>query len=269
MVSTNLADEDIIMESLSFECMTALYDETRTVHQGSLDAALDFLVARFPPAQFGSVFEPGIGTGRIAAPLAERGYRVTGVDIAREMLLLLEERIGAMTGQQADATRLPYADASFDWAVAVHFFYFIPEWRRAVDEIVRVIRPSGPLVLMHTGMGAEVPFLNERYKALCAELGNPIKARGVESTGEVVDYLKRLGYHMEVIRDRWRWVTRLRLDMALGYLESRAYSFTTVASDDVHRGAIERLGRELEREYGDLTAEVEVLNQVYLVLATR
>jgi hypothetical protein len=151
----------------------------------------------------------------------------------------------------------------------VHLFYFIPQWRRAVDEIVRVIRPSVPLVLMHTGMGAEVPFLNERYKALCAEQGYPIEARGVKSTGEVVDYLGGLGFHMDVIRERWRWVTRLRLGAALEYLESRAYSFTTGASDDVHRIAIERLEDELRREYGDLTAEVEVPNQVYLVLASR
>lgn len=256
------------IRSLSFGSMAALYDETRTVDQGCLAAAMDFLSERYPPTQFGSVFEPGIGTGRIAAPLTERGYRVTGVDVAREMLSLLQERSGAMACQQADATRLPYPDATFDWAIAVHLFYFIPQWQRAVDEIVRVIRPGGPLVLMHTGMGAEVPFLNERYKVLCAEQGCPIEARGVKSTGEVVDYLKGLGYHMEVIRGRWRWVARQRLETALGYLESRAYSFTTVASSDVHRVAIERLGRELEREFGSLTAEVEVPNQVYLVLTT-
>ena len=268
MVSANMVIEDVTRKTLSFESMAALYDETRTVDQGCLDAALDFLVARFPLAQFGSVFEPGIGTGRIAAPLAERGYRVTGVDIAREMLSLLRERSGAMACQQADATRLPYADATFDWAIAVHLFYFVPQWRQAVDEIVRVIGPGGPLVLMHTGMGAEVPFLNERYKVLCAEQGYRIEARGVKSTEEVVDYLKGLGYHIGVIRGCWRWVARQRLETALGYLESRAYSFTTVASDDVHRVAIERLRRELEREFGSLTAEVEVPNEVYLVLTT-
>jgi SAM-dependent methyltransferase len=256
------------ISSLSFGSMAALYDETRTVDQECFSAALGFLIARLPPIRFDSVFEPGIGTGRISAPLTERGYRVTGVDVSQEMLSLLRERSGAIACQQADATRLPYADATFDWAIAVHLFYFIPQWRRAIDETVRVIRPGGPLVLMHTGMGAEVPFLNERYKVLCAEQGYSIEARGVKSTGEVVDYLKGLGYHIEVIRGRWRWVTHLRLETALGHLASRAYSFTTVAPDDVHRVAIERLRRELEREFGSLTAEVEVPNQVYLVLAT-
>jgi uncharacterized protein (DUF433 family) len=134
---------------------------------------------------------------------------------------------------------------------------------------VRVIGAGGPLVLMHTGMGAEVPFLNHRYKTLCREQGTPIESRGVESTQEVVDYLTGMGYHMEVIRDRWRWVTRMQLGTALEYLKSRAYSFTTVASDNVHLLAVERLVGELRQEFGGLTVEVEVPNQIYLVLVSR
>jgi SAM-dependent methyltransferase len=254
---------------LSFESMAALYDETRTVDQGCFAAALDFLVARFPPAQFGRVLEPGVGTGRIALPLVERGYRVTGVDVSHGMLSLLRGRSAAIRCQQADATHLPFVNGAFDWVIAVHLFYFIPQWRRAVDEVVRVIGAGGPLVLMHTGMGAEVPFLNHRYKTLCREQGTPIESRGVESTQEVVDYLTGMGYHMEVIRDRWRWVTRMQLGTALEYLKSRAYSFTTVASDNVHLLAVERLVGELRQEFGGLTVEVEVPNQIYLVLVSR
>jgi SAM-dependent methyltransferase len=261
--------DDAHVKTASFKRMAALYDETRTVDPGCLAAALESLAARLPPARFCRVFEPGVGTGRIAVPLAERGYRVTGVDVSREMLSRPRARSTGIACQQADVTRLPFADAAFDWAIAVHLFYFVPQWRRAVDEILRVIGRGGSLVLMHTGMGAEVPFLNDRYKALCAEQGSLIRSQGVKSTQQVVDYLAGLGYHMEPIRDRWRWTTRLRLDKALGYLRSRAYSFTTVASDEVHRTAIERLEGELGQQFGSLTAEVEVDNQVYLVLVAR
>jgi ubiquinone/menaquinone biosynthesis C-methylase UbiE len=174
--------------------MVALYDETRTFDQGCFDAALDFLVTRFPPQHFCGVLEPGVGTGRIAIPLTARGYRVTGVDISCEMLSLLRERSADVAVQQADTTRLPFVNAAFDLAIAVHLFYFIAQWKLAVDEILRVIRPGGAAVLMHTGMGAEVPFLNQRYKALCAERGCPIEPIGVRSTKEVVEYLKGLGY---------------------------------------------------------------------------
>ena len=57
--------------------------------------------------------------------------------------------------------------------------------------------------------------------------------------------------------------------LALGYLRARAYSFTTVAPDEVHLRAIERLEAELRQRYGSLDVEVDVANQVYLVLVTR
>ncbi|MBN1812864.1 MAG: class I SAM-dependent methyltransferase [Anaerolineae bacterium] len=254
------------MKSLSFDSMVALYDETRTFDQGCFDAALDFLVERLPPRHFHSVFEPGIGTGRIAIPLAERGYRVTGVDISREMLALLRGQPARMAAQQADTTRLPFVDAAFDAAIVVHLFYFIRGWKQAVGEILRVIRSDGAVVLMHTGTGAEVPFLNERYKALCADRGCPIEPMGVRSTREVIGYLASLGYQAEEIRDRWRWTACIRLDAALCYLQARAYSFTTVAPDDVHTNAVERLEAELRDRFGSLDVEVEIPNQVYLVI---
>jgi predicted TPR repeat methyltransferase len=77
------------MKSLSFDNMVRLYDETRIFDEECFESALDYMVERFPPRAFPNVLEPGIGTGRIAIPLAERGYRVTGVDISEEMLAFL------------------------------------------------------------------------------------------------------------------------------------------------------------------------------------
>lgn len=263
------------MQSLSFDSMFELYDQTRVFDRDCFDAALDLLVKRFPPQVFNQVLEPGVGTGRIAVPLVERGYRITGVDISEEMLALLKK---TLTGprrswpiffQRADATRLPFPDAAFDMAIVVHLFYFIREWKNASDEILRVVKDEGPVILMHTGTGAEIPFLNERYKELCAEQGCPIKEIGVKSTREVVNYFEDLGCHTEWIRDRWQWTWHIRLNTALDYVKSRAYSFTTVVPDDVHSVVIGRLKSELQRRFGDLSTEVEIPNQVYLVVVSR
>ena len=263
------------MKSLSFDSMVELYDETRVFDRDCFDSALDFLVERFPPKTYNRVLEPGIGTGRIAIPLAERGYGITGVDISEEMLALLKTRLARsgrslrIFSQKADVTRLPFSDAAFDMAIATHLFYFIRKWRKAADEILRVVRPGNPIVLMHTGMGTEIPFLNDRYKELCAEHGSPIKAIGVKSTGEVADYFMGMGCHVEQIRDRWQWTSYTQLDRAFGYMSHRAYSFTTVASDDIHSAVIEKLRSELQQEFGSLITVVEVPNQIYLVVIMR
>jgi len=255
--------------------MVELYDETRVSDRGCFDSVLDYLVERFPPKIFSKVFEPGIGAGRIAIPLAQRGYRVTGVDISEEMLALLKRRLAQSTRplqvyfQRADVTKLPFPDAAFDMAIAVHLFYFIQEWKKAADEILRVVNADGPVILMHTGMGTEIPFLNDRYKQLCAEHGCSVEVIGVKSTREVIDYFTEIGCHSEQIRDRWQWTSYTQLHKAFDYIRRRAYSFTTVAPENVHSIVIERLERELQQRFGSLTTMVAVPNQIYLVVIMR
>ncbi len=263
------------MESLSFNSMARLYEETRVVDENALSSALDFLVDRFPPEKYANLFYPGIGTGRIAIPLARRGYRISSVDISEEMISILRTKL-ARAGQvlpisvvQADILRMPPYPAPFDMAIAVHLFYFIPDWQRAVCEIIAAVRQNAPLVLMHTGTGMEIPFLNERYKELCREQGCHIEELGVKSTTQVIDYLVTLGYKPEWIRDRWQWSQRIGLDRALGYIEKRAYSFTTFASETVHSRAIKGLESELLQKFGSLASEIEVPNQVYLVILSK
>jgi SAM-dependent methyltransferase len=263
------------MDSLSFDSMAELYGETRVFDDRCFDSALNFLANRFPPDEVGNMFYPGIGTGRIAIPLAEKGYKITGIDISEKMLLLLKERLEQagrplpVSFQKADALGLPFSDSAFDIAIAVHLFYFIPQWEKAVDEILRVVKDDGALILMHTGAGTEVPFINERYKAICAAQGCLIPSIGVESNREVVDYCESLGYHTDWIRDRWQWTYNIQLDKALNYLKSRAYSFTAFAPDKIHTRAIQSLAFELQRRFGSLAAEVQVPNQIYFAIISR
>ena len=243
------------MTHLSFDAMASLYEATRTVDAPSLDRALDFLVERFPPAHYGRLFEPGIGRGRIAVPLATRGYHVTGVDVSDDMLSVLSRRLAEadrrlpIEAGKGDVTRLAFPDGAFDMAVVVHVFYFIADWRRAADEIARVVRPGGAIVLMHTGTGMEVPALNERYKQLCAGRGCPIRPVGVAGTQEVISYYAGRSRPAEHVRGRWQWTARIRLGDALQYMRARAYSFTTVAPDAVHDEAMQALEEEARTEY--------------------
>jgi SAM-dependent methyltransferase len=260
------------MSSLSFDPMVHSYDVTRTYDETSFSAAVAYLVERFPPQAFPRLLEPGIGTGRIALPLAECGYAVWGIDISAQMLAMLRQRLlhpappVRLTVYRADACHLPFRTGVFDLIVAVHLFYFIPVWQQAVQELLRVLRHAGPLVLMHTGMGKEIPFVNERYKALCAAQGVPVPAVGVQSTAEVVAYCRALGCRVETIRDRWQWCSQIRLDEALAHVQARAYAFTTIVPPHIHTQAVRRLEAEVQEHYGSLTRVVEVPNQIAVVL---
>jgi len=263
------------MESLSFDPMVELYDETRSVDAACLEAALNYIAARFPSCEYPAVVEPGIGTGRIAIPLAQRGYRVTGVDIAPEMLAILAKHLRgaahslAITYQQGDVVQLPYPDDAFDLAIVCHLFYFVPDWRKAVAEVLRVTRAGGALILVQSGRGKEVSFLSERYQELSAALGYVTRFRGAKSTGEVVEFAEGEGCAAEWPSGRWQWVSRQRLGEALDYYQRRAYSYTSLPPDEAHRSIMAQLTAEAIEHYGGLDSEVASPDEIYLVVLTQ
>jgi ubiquinone/menaquinone biosynthesis C-methylase UbiE len=94
----------------------------------------------------GSLLDVGCGTGSFTAALTERGWDAIGVDISEDMLRLARER-GVRT-VHADATSLPFEDASFEAAVSVFTNTDLDDLAAAVQEIVRVLRPGAPLVYL-------------------------------------------------------------------------------------------------------------------------
>jgi len=71
---------------------------------GAIVPAVDFLAEL---AGSGAALELGIGTGRIAVPLAERGVRVSGIDLSEAMVARLRAKrddIDVVIGDFATAT---------------------------------------------------------------------------------------------------------------------------------------------------------------------
>lgn len=138
-----------------FDAWSRIYDfplvqlaTYRPVH----DAVLAALAAE-PCAR---VLDIGCGTGRLAERLiTARGMQgVVGCDFSAGMLAHAAERLGPPgTGTarvalvRGDATRLPFADASFDAAVSTEAFHWFPDQDAALHELRRVLRPRGRLLL--------------------------------------------------------------------------------------------------------------------------
>jgi ubiquinone/menaquinone biosynthesis C-methylase UbiE len=71
-----------------------------------------------------------------------------------------------------DAQRLPFADHSFDMVLANHMLYHVPDLRRALDEISRVLRPDGCLIAA-TNSAETMPEFDTLARRACALLGYP------------------------------------------------------------------------------------------------
>lgn len=60
---------------------------------------------------------------------------------------------GSVTGRQAEASSLPFEDNSFDFVVAMHMLYHLPDPAAGIAEMFRVLKPGGWLAVTTNGMG--------------------------------------------------------------------------------------------------------------------
>jgi SAM-dependent methyltransferase len=96
------------------------------------------------------VLEVGGGQGEIAEWIVrETGAELEFVDLSPRMVELAHAR--GLDAQVGDVQDLPFADASFDCAVAAWMLYHVPDIDRAVTELARVLSPGGRLVAVTNG----------------------------------------------------------------------------------------------------------------------
>lgn len=93
----------------------------------------------------------GCGAGQIAIPAARAGVKVTGIDIATNLIERARERARQegvdATFEEADAEMLPFPDASFDIVVSLIGAMFAPRPDRVAGEMLRVCRPGGRIAM--------------------------------------------------------------------------------------------------------------------------
>ncbi|HZE41186.1 MAG TPA: methyltransferase domain-containing protein [Stackebrandtia sp.] len=73
------------------------------------------------------------------------GYRHIGVDLRHDNLRRAADH--GVLAAQGDALRLPLADACADVVVAGEILEHVPDWRGAIAEACRVLRPAGTLIV--------------------------------------------------------------------------------------------------------------------------
>jgi ubiquinone/menaquinone biosynthesis C-methylase UbiE len=162
---------------------------------------IPLLLAEIP--EEGGCLEIGIGTGRIALPLAREGVPIVGIDISHEMLRRLIDNAGRAAPPVviADATRLPFGADKFTSVIAAHVLHLIPNWIIAVEELLRVLQPGGVLIASRGGntklreAGAAPTDSWERRVAhrFFAEAGDPAWPPGIDRIEDLDEHMRKRG----------------------------------------------------------------------------
>jgi SAM-dependent methyltransferase len=133
---------------------------------GGIPGARTQILRHLRPLTGGSLLEVGIGDGENVA-LLPHTWHICGVDIARRPLRACHQRHAGrgLVLALAEGERLPFADASFDAVLCVGGFNFFSDPLKALNEMARVTRPGGRIVvadelpdLFHWGWGHLMGF---------------------------------------------------------------------------------------------------------------
>jgi arsenite methyltransferase len=95
---------------------------------------------------------PGFVTEELARAVGPAGA-VHALDNSDSAVMMTRRRCAGFANvqvQTAEATQLPYADASFDLAVSTQVYEFIPDVPSALSELHRVLRPGGRAAIIDT-----------------------------------------------------------------------------------------------------------------------
>ncbi|MFC1895794.1 class I SAM-dependent methyltransferase [Thermodesulfobacteriota bacterium] len=109
----------------------------------------EIVIDLLQPGRGETILDAGCGTAIFTVDILATGARVVGLDISYPMLRQTESKVGCYPFDpiQGDILSLPFSDGTFDRTVSVTALEFIANARRAVDELFRVTRPGGIVVV--------------------------------------------------------------------------------------------------------------------------
>jgi ubiquinone/menaquinone biosynthesis C-methylase UbiE len=105
---------------------------------------------RMPMSATTRVLDVGCGTGELLRRLRAKyqGAMLAGLDPVPEMLEVARDKLSGQEDLRVGyADSLPWPAASFDLVVSCNMFHYITHPVEALQEMARVIRPGGVLVL--------------------------------------------------------------------------------------------------------------------------
>ena len=117
-----------------------------------------------------TALDVGCGEGRFCRKLAEHGIATTGIDPTVALIAHAREMDARGAYVEAPAENLPFGDASFDLVVSYLSLIDIADYRTAITQMARVLKPGGALLIANLNgfntAGAESGWIRNAFGQL-------------------------------------------------------------------------------------------------------
>lgn len=249
-----------MQQSIAFDRAAGFYDETRGFPPGTEAPIAAMIQAAGELAATSRVLEIGVGTGRVALPLAALLERMYGIDLAVPMLerLRAKRTTEPVEVAQADATRLPFAPGTFDAVLAVHVFHLIPNWQDALSEVARVLTDDG--VLLNT---FSINFHRDEWWEAWNEVVQDYRRDPNRvAFGRHRTFLSEIGWQPRGDERSYRYTYERTPNQFIDSLRQRLWSSTWLVSDDDLERGVAAVRAAMTGKHDDLDAPVEIHTDV-------
>jgi len=243
--------DDRVREKLDFtfdKRVSDQYDAQRA-HPPEVASQVGAAIAELA-GQDGRILELGVGTGRIALPLAAAGCTVVGVDISAEMLDKLSCEPAVQEGRielvHSDICELPLTEREFDAVTAVHVLHLVPEWAKALDAAAAVMKSGSAVILGRDWVDPKSmagSMQNAFRRAVIEQAGPQLKA---PTGGKVIaETIVSLGFEPEHVGDNEivaaEWETTISPSEFIAAVRRRANPESWILTDDIMEPVVESI----------------------------
>ena len=139
------------MQSQLFDAWPEKYTAWFSTPIGQLikDYEQQLMLSMLQPNVGETIADIGCGSGIFTLPTLSAGANVVGLDLSQGMLKTANQCLSdyAFTSVAGDMLKLPFADAEFDKVVSITALEFVADAQTAMDELFRITRPGGRVVL--------------------------------------------------------------------------------------------------------------------------
>lgn len=244
-----MTDDDL---RSTFDRVATLYDRSRPTYPPELFTDVVALTGLPDGAR---ILEIGCGTGQATLPLAERGYRITAVELGANLARIARQNLARfphVTVDNAAFEEWPLPDEPFDLAFAAASFHWL-DHGVAVPKVARALRAGGHVAVAGGGHveGGTTEFFT-RVQA-CYEAHMPgtrpgLRLQPAEEISPDVPAISNSGLFGEPQHRRYVW---LRDFTAATYMdELNTYSGHIVLSEENRRALLDCVRRMIDEEYG-------------------
>ncbi len=231
-----------------FDRISDVYDETREPLSGE---AIDRAAAILRADGCSSILELGVGTGRIARPLQEKGFCLLGADFSKGMLAKARVK-GVRNLVMADGNHLPLVDKVVDAAVMGHVLHLLQDPAETFGKLSRVTRREVVAFVRQRDLQSSAHGdgqwpMREAFRRAADEIGLPLPS-------EVVDWRSRFKGETEflasfppselVVLQDVTVVTNM--GERLSHFAKRAYGLPSRVPEDTFNMIVERMKRMVD-----------------------